>query len=155
MSEWQNSEWQTHGEFGGRLGVGVKGTAEHLGFSMWHLLAAKMIGPAVQDDFLCRASEEVSTNELIDDLREGMAVFDHSYSSPWKKYAPYRSMRVSYASIVRRTAWKTPLGICRELRVPLILWPAGYEPTCKLHPVVRMFQAESCRVSGWPVDELC
>lgn len=149
--EWRHEEpefdQETHGEFGGRLSRGVDSCREEVSYSMWHMMAAKLLGPKAQAEFLEAASNgDVSSNQLIDDLREGMGMFQVHHRSNLHEG--------SWEDLVRRTAFKTPLEICAELNVPLILWDEEDEFRGQLHPVIIAAQRESLRLIGWPQDEV-
>lgn len=145
--------YKGHGSFSYRLPPGHYGTDEVGGVSMWHLLSLKILSDEIQYDFLKSASDE-PTNVLLDDIRESMAVVGDEYRDRWFENARvYRNTRLSWRRLKEITAWKTPLEICKELGVPLILWPDESWYNLGLHPVIKAAQAESCRQSGWPVDE--
>ena len=140
-------EQELHGEFGGRLSRGVGACREEIGYSMWHLVAAKLLEDNIQQQFLYGATNDgITANDLLDDLREGMSVF-RAHHKP-------TNFEGSWDELVRRTAFKTPLEICVELNVPLILWDEeeGFEG--KLHPVIIAAQRRSCELIGWPLDEV-
>ena len=140
-------EQELHGEFGGRLSRHVHACREEVSYSMWHMMAAKLLGPKAQAKFLEAASNGgVTSNELIDDLREGMALFQIHHRSNLHEG--------SWNDLVRRTAFMTPLEICVELNVPLILWDEEDEFRGKLHPVIIAAQRRSCELIGWPLDEV-
>jgi hypothetical protein len=120
---------------------------ERGGYSMWHLLAAKALPPQAAMDFLEVASEDVSADELLDDLREVMTVFDNTWKKPWLEWSGLRTSRFGWKRLQRETAFCSPLTICERLRVPLIAfdlnneWPA-------IHPVIEAAQMESLRQLG-------
>jgi hypothetical protein len=141
-------ETETHGEFGGRLSRGVPATTEGLGYTMWHLLAAKLLPHDTQLEFLGNASQsDVTADMLIDDIREGMTIFPH-----YRRTEKYTA--TAWADLVRRTAFRSPFEICEELGVPLILWEDNFQFSGKLHPVILAAQKESCARIGWPLDEV-
>jgi len=145
--DWQNESVSlTHGQYAGRLSVGAKPCLEICGYSMWHLLAAKCLSPEVQEEFLASA-HDVETNELIDDIRETMAVFDQTWSKGWHQWSGMRGSNTDWNRIREITAWCTPLEICARLQVPLIAWTQDWMLT-SLHPVIEAAQAESLRNLG-------
>lgn len=140
-----------HGPYLGRLLLGAKQTTVHEGFSMWHLLAVKCLEPGDQLVFLQSASEE-SSDLLLDDIRESCAVISNDWRKTWMRWASYRrksynGSRFSWRILQERTSWRTPLEICKELAIPLIIWPEGYEHFGeeRFHPVIEAAQAQSLR----------
>jgi hypothetical protein len=117
---------------------------ERGGYSMWHLLAAKALPPQTAMDFLDIATEEATADELIDDLREFMTVFDDVWKKPWMEWSGLKTSRFGWKKLVRTTAFCSPLQICERLRVPLINfdleqdWPS-------IHPVIEAAQLESLK----------
>lgn len=132
-----------HAEWRGRLPAGAIACREQFGYSMWHLLAAKALPPDTVLQFLenaCRAT----TDELIDDLREHMTVFDETWRMSWYDWSGMRSNRFGWKKLCRITAFSTPLEICEKLRVPLICFDADEDwPT--LHPVIEAAQMASLK----------
>ncbi len=136
-----------HGVWRGRLPQGAIPCMEQGGYSMWHLLAAKALSPEVARDFLQEATEEASANELIDDLREVMTVFNDIWRKNWIQWSGLQSYRFGWRRLQRETAFCTPLQICERLRVPLIAFDVSEEWPA-LHPVIEAAQAESLRQLG-------
>ena len=143
---WQQTE-QTRGKHGiwaGRLPFGSIACMERGGYSMWHLLAAKALPPQTAMDFLEIATEEATADELLDDLREKMTVFDDAWRKPWLEWSGLRTTRYGWKRLQRETAFCSPLEICERLCVPLIAfdldddWP-------EIHPVIEAAQLESLR----------
>lgn len=146
---WQQIEETkgVHGVWSGRLIQGEIPCMEQGGYSMWHLLAAKALPPDTAMDFLQNASEEASSDELIDDLREVMTVFDDVWRKPWLEWSGLRSYRFGWKRLQRETAFRTPLQICEQLRVPLIAFEVSQEWP-DIHPVIDAAQMESLRRLG-------
>lgn len=136
-----------HGVWSGRLKEGEIPCMEQGGYSMWHLLAAKALPPQTAMDFLQNASEHATSDELIDDLREVMTVFDDVWRSSWLDWSGLRSYRFGWKRLQRETAFRTPLQICEQLRVPLITFEVSQEWP-KIHPVIDAAQMESLRRLG-------
>lgn len=133
-----------HAEWRGRLPAGAIACREPNGYSMWHLLAAKALPPDTVFQFLANASEGVTIDELIDDLREVMTVFDDTWKENWYQWSGMKSNRFGWRRLQRETAFCTPLQICERLRVPLIaLEPDDEWP--RIHPVIEAAQMESLR----------
>jgi len=132
-----------HGDFRGRLPEGAVATTERWGFTMWHLLAAKCLNQTQTEDFLAAASTE-SSDILLDDIREHMAVFSDYWREGWMTNADYRNRRLSWRILKEQTSWKTPLEICKVVRRPLVTWPE-YDPNIELHPVIRAAQIQSLK----------
>lgn len=135
-----------HGTFIGRLPKGAIPCSEPMGYSMWHLLAAKCLDPDQQELFLMNACD-VGTNELIDDLRESMTVFNDTWRKSWYENSEMRSSRFGWNRLRRETAWCTPLQICARLQVPLIFFNEDWVLP-SLHPVIEAAQAQSLRNLG-------
>jgi len=134
----------THGVWRGRLPPQAIPCMERGGYSMWHLLAAKALPPDTVFQFLENASERVTIDELIDDLREVMTVFDETWRQNWYEWSGLKTNRFGWKRLQRETAFCTPLEICRRLRVPLIAFELNSEwPT--IHPVIEADQMESLR----------
>lgn len=146
-------EYSIHGEFGGRLSTSVHSTTEWLGYSMWHLCAAKLCSQGVLETFL-EGAANVSADVLLDDLREGMTVFPDSLRKNYLEYAPYQNTRQSWRSVRAMTAFRSPLEICKAVGYPLIWLDDIDSLDVTLHPVVKSAQIESARLIGWPLDEL-
>lgn len=136
-----------HGVWSGRLPVGSLPCMERGGYSMWHLLAAKALPPDTVMDFLQSASDQASSNELIDDLRETMTVFDEIWRKAWCEWSGLSTYRFGWKRLQRETAFCTPLEICARLGVPLIAFDVETEWP-ELHPVIEAAQTESLRRLG-------
>jgi hypothetical protein len=144
------SRADSHGVFSGRLTPGCLGTDEGIGFSMWHLVAAKLVSPQQQADFLVEANQ-ATADALIDDIREGMAVFPAYYENNYlERIHDVGTYTDTWEELVSKTSFKSTLEICEGLGVPLILWPLSFEFKEKLHPVIQAAQRESYRRCGWP-----
>lgn len=135
-----------HGTFIGRLPKGAIPCSEPMGYSMWHLLAAKCLSPEQQEQFLHDASE-AGTNELLDDIRETMTVFDDTWRKGWYEWSGIRTNRFGWNCLRQDTAWRTPLEICARLQVPLIAWDEDWILP-QLHPVIEAAQTQSLRNLG-------
>lgn len=135
-----------HGTFIGRLPVGAIPCSEPMGYTTWHLLSAKCLGSDAQEEFLLNANE-AGTNELLDDLRESMAVFDDVWRKSWYEHSGMRSSCFGWNCLRRKTAWCTPLQICARLQVPLIHFHEDWILP-SLHPVIEAAQAQSLRNLG-------
>ena len=136
-----------HGVWRGRLTKGAIPCMERGGYSMWHLLAAKALSPEVSRDFLQDASQEATADELIDDMREVMTVFDDIWRQNWMQLSGLKTTRFGWKKLQRETAFCTPMQICERLRVPLIAFDVS-EEWPEIHPVIEAAQMESLRRLG-------
>lgn len=126
--------------FRNRLPVGAALTSEDCGYTMWHLLAAQLLAPSTARAFLEVASEE-STNVLIDDLQEHMAVFPADYRLVLRATPSHRLTPAwPWEEFRAVTAWRSPIEICRLIGRPLVTIQVDWQ---KVHPVIRAAQASS------------
>lgn len=135
-----------HGSFQYRLRSPSMGTTEGLGFSLWHLTAAKMLSEQQQAAFLVNANGQ-PLNTLLDDLRETMTVFPDTYRVTWILHAPYHGSW-SWGKFRELSAWRTPLELCDLVGLPLIQWPRGKPLVQQLHPVITAAHVASCQRIG-------
>ena len=129
-----------HGYFGSETRIALHSicTTESFGFTRWHQLAAGMLCEDEAISFL-ESTLEISANDLIDDLRESMTVFD-SFSAPaWEKNCDYRQDLIngkttwSWEQFRKASAWKTPLEICSIVQQPLVRVEVNWY---RMHPIV-------------------
>lgn len=135
-----------HGDFSYRLPVKGRGTNEPVGYSMWHLLAARMMSENAMIAFIEEANE-IGLNVLIDDLQEHMTVFPPHCRGLWLKHAPYRA-GWSWPRFRALCAWKTPLDICQLTGLPLLPLAKEHRITRQLHPVLKAAHTASCQRIG-------
>lgn len=136
-----------HGEWRGRLPAGAIACREHWGYSMWHLVAIKALPTCDQETFLISACDQPA-NELIDDLREHMTVFNDIWKVSWETHSGMCENRLSWRRMCGETMFCSPLEICARLQVPLIGWPDDEESWLDgvaLHDVIEAAQEESLR----------
>lgn len=143
---------QDHGYYGYRLRPNAYGTTECVGFSKWHLLAARMLSLQQAGDFLVSASEQ-DTNTLLDDIRESMAVFPSRYRGSWTENATYKA-GWTWASFRAASAWRSPIEICHLIGLPLVPRSLNEKIRLGLHPVIKAAHTESCRRLGLCPDEV-
>ena len=140
-----------HGGFAYRLPVDRRGTNETVGYSLWHLLAARMMDMEAALAFLDEANDQ-GINTLIDDLGEHMAVFPSSTRGLWIKYAPYQAAW-TWPQFRAATAWKSPMEISKVVGLPLLPLSRDHWMIKELHPVIRAAHIASCQRLGlFPED---
>jgi hypothetical protein len=141
----------SHGNFQYRLPAMRQGTIEPVGYSIWHLMAARMMPLEGAIAFLEEASQQRS-DLLLDDIRESMTIFPHSCRGLWLKHACYRK-GWTWPRVREFSAWKNPIEICVLIGLPLVPLPSGHWMIKELHPVITAAHESSCRQLGLFIED--
>lgn len=112
-----------HGFYGHRLPEGAIPTTEYIGYTKWHMLAGRLLDYETAILFLA-GTRDVSTNALLDDVREHMTVFPSTpeYEANWEiiEFRWGEKHDYEWSQMQAITAWHTPIQIARLLGWPLI-----------------------------------
>jgi len=154
--ELKNQKMNQHGSYKYRLTKGQICTDERDGHSLYHLMAARIITEAEVKSFLEKTlphsdyqishfEEAIDTNVIIDDIRQVMTIFPPFLETHWRENSGLSGL-ISWQEFREITAWKSPLEIAEEIRIPFgwnyalkkvdmhdVIWAAVCESHRKIH----------------------